>query len=319
MVLFAINIHTGGGKVLLDELISSEPFGPITHLFLDQRYSATNISAAIKVYRFPPKLISRLWAQFVLLKLIGAWAGNETPIILFFGNNPPLFRLRAKCILYLQNCFLLSGVPLPRDSVKVAVRNLIERYMLKIFRKNVDEIWVQTDWMVNLVRQQFNKTPVYKKPFLPRLPIATATKKVYDIITVSSLSPHKNFNTFIDALKFLDDQLRRAITVVAVLDTSLAAGQLQAPQFKNISLQIESKLPRGELISMYQKCKLAAITSSYESFCLPLYEASHFGLPIVALDTPFAREISDNILFYSANDGRVLADALCRAILLDSE
>ena len=169
------------------------------------------------------------------------------------------------------------------------------------FSQNFEEIWVQTEWMAGLVKAQFHDKRIFKKPFLPQFPPPVDIEKKYDLITVSSLSPHKNFKTFLCALVLLDQKVARPISVLAVLDSNLNSKEVVRPKLTNIKLDVYTKMSREELFRSYQQSKIAIVTSSLESFCLPIYEAVHFNLKVLSLDTPFARECESVRFFYKSN------------------
>lgn len=291
MVVFAVNIHTGGGKILLDELIASEKFGEITHLYLDERYINKSIPRRIQIKSYPPTILDRLRAQKDLKNLINVESELAIKPVLFFGNLPPFFKLNCISILYLQNCFLLEGVSLPKDSLRTALRSLIERYLLKIFRSNYQQVWVQSDWMLKLTKKNFPEKKVLKMPFLPVLPPPRKIEKEYDLISVTSLSLHKNFNLLLDALSLLDLKLEKSIRVLIVLDNLVSLEDVILPPLKNIQIEVKSQLTREQLYLNYELSRLAVITSSLESFCLPLFESLHFGLKVICPSTGYTSEV----------------------------
>jgi len=55
----------------------------------------------------------------------------------------------------------------------------------------------------------------------------------------------------------------------------------------------------------------AVVPSTIESFCFPLAEAAGVGLPTIAADTPFAREVcGDSGVYYPPGDHVALATAM---------
>lgn len=293
--------------MLLDELLSNEPFGKITCAFLDSRYDRKSIGNGVTINVYRPTILSRLKSQWDLFWK--SWRTEEAPTILLFGNTPPLLPMRGRSIVYLQNCFLLPGIPVPRDSFRLWVRLWIERGLLFFCRPLFQELWVQTDWMVQAARGRFGSLKIEKRPFLPTLPPPAPFPKVYDIIHVSSLASHKNFHTFALALDLLDEQVTSSVSVLVILDGNTRSPLLERRSYRNIQLEIRSKLSRNELFELYQKSRISVISSSFESFCLPLYESHHFGLEILALDAPYSREIQ-SISRYSENTAESLRQGL---------
>src|SRR5690606_27322443 len=88
--------------------------------------------------------------------------------------------------------------------------------------------------------------------FVTQMPQRQDIGKIYNLTTISSLSSHKNFGTFIEALKIMDTQLSRKITVIAVLDSIFESKNSAIPSFKNINITVKSRVSRQELFVIYQ-------------------------------------------------------------------
>jgi len=290
MIVFAVNVHTGGGKVLLDALLTEQPLGPVSAAYLDARYVPPDSSGKANYRFFRPTVWERIKAQ-IELKKVNHDSSNQEPV-LFFGNYPPFFKFRNKSIVYLQNCFLLSSIPLPTDSIFEKIRNFAERVLLRVFSKNIDEIWVQTKWMQSITEIDFPKASILLKPFLPQFPAVPPKPKVYDFISVTSESNHKNIRGILEALTVLDKKLNKKIKVCFVLSDGRCKNVARFIQSnpKNIVVEIKTKITRNDLFDLYTQSKTALISSEFESFCLPLYEAHHYGLNIIVNDRPVFRE-----------------------------
>lgn len=309
MIISAVNVHTGGGRVLLDELLLHQRFGAVCHLFVDQRYEDKNlILEQIPTTRVAPRVFSRLLAEFQIQKLANKLPHED---LLFFGNLPPVFRLKNKTVLYLHNCFLFSSLPRPRDSIRSFIRCSIERIWFQLFLRNVDEVWVQIEWMRELTLKQFPNKKVILRPFVPTLPPLPPRAKRFDFISVNAPSKHKNLSTLLDALVLLDQELEQDIEFLLVLEgPPLSNVEELRSRLHRIRLITEYQLDRQALFERYAESRVSVVTSSLESFCLPLFESSFFGLPVIALDTPFARESRVVTDFYFENK----ASALCQSL-----
>lgn len=317
MIVFATNVHVGGGKVLLDSLLLDEPFGSISAAFLDARYNPPKSSKLIEIFKYQPTVKERLKAQIDLKRFCANQAFDND--ILFFGNHPPFFNMRGQKIVYLQNCFLLSGVPLPKDSIYLMLRNAIERGLLKVFRRNIDEIWVQTDWMVELCKANFPSVKTTKRAFLPKLPVLDPQiPKEYDFICVASESKHKNIEALVRVMESVDTRSRylgdNKVHFLLVLPT-FENGKLRTfleSSHQNIKLSLIVSPTREQLFKLYQQSRNIIVPSEYESFCLPLYEAHHFGVGILAHDRPFFREASFINEFVNMHDPQSASDAILK-------
>lgn len=305
MIVYAPNVHTGGGKVLLDELLANSTFGQVQGLFCDDRYKLPQgIQNTFPVFRIKPTIFNRLTAEFKLKNFLKTLPAQPT---LFFGNLPPIFFKPVHGILYLQNCFLLPSVPIETSSAKTYLRLFIEKLLLNKFLRNVTEVWVQTDWMMRETKKFKPDVKVVKKPFLPTMPPSMGTHKTYDVITVTSYSKHKRFDLFLNALEILDPLLQRPIRVIAILDSANTLQNFASLRFKNITLEFNNSVSRDQLFEYYQKSKVSIITSSMESFSLPVYESLHFGLSVIGPDKPFMEDVKERVDLFSNDSAHSLA------------
>ncbi len=307
MIIYAPNVHTGGGKVLLDTLLLERPFGKISAVFSDERYEVPVLSQnTISLFKVKPTIWQRFKAEFELKKL---WEKHKSPI-LFFGNLPPLFLKTEQSILYLQNCMLLPGVPRETNNWKVSLRLLIERVMLRMFLKNISEVWVQSDWMVEKVKEMDKDLNVKKKPFLPTLPLPQQKEKIFDFISVASLDKHKKVEDFLTALKILDKHLSKKINIALVLNGDAKLISETKKYLKNIFLKVMTQVDRKRLFDLMESSRISVVTSHYESFCLPVFESLHFGLKVLGPKMPYLENISSNIEFYNPNSPQHLAELM---------
>lgn len=313
MIVYAVNVHTGGGQVLLDEVITGKPFGSISTLFVDSRFNSSEaLKLGLSVKSIAPSFWARLTAERALHKLARAQPKEE---ILFFGNLPPLKRIPNHSILYLQNCFLLKPIPIPTDNLKTYLRILIERYWVRFFIRNIDQVLVQTNWMLELFNLNYSGIKVQVRPFIHSLPSINSTHREYDFICVTSLSNHKNLKTVLGALHILDLQIKQKCRICLVIDAKENSKISHlVKSFSNIEVDIFYSLSQERLRLLYVQAKWCIIASSYESFCLPLHEAHFYGCKILALETPFATESKKVDLLYEKNDVLTLSHLLKKVL-----
>lgn len=288
MIVYAVNIHTGGGKVLLDALLLDQPFGAITKVYADQRYVAPeNIQNTIEIVFIKPKLFHRLFAEIKMYLDKNYFQAQD---VLFFGNLPPLFRLlfsrnkNKNFILYLQNAFLIMNFNYPKNSAKEYLRLFLEKVWLHMFSFQVDEIWVQTLWMKQKTAQALNfKKPIKAKPFLPKLPqIQWPDVRKYKFLYVGSMAKHKGLDIFLNALKNLNLRTDKKIKVCIILDSAINNIKfLENLNLNNIEIDTLTSIARMDLFKIYADSEFLVCTSSLESFYLPIYEAHHFGCQLI--------------------------------------
>lgn len=319
MIIYAVNIHVGGGKVLLNELINNQNLGSITAAFLDYRYKGA-LTAAFPCFYYRNSLTERFKAEYDLFK----WSSkldNARETILFFGNLPPLRKQPLTSFLYLQNCYLTRQVPLPDSNYKEFIRNYLESILLRFFAKNVNEIWVQSNWMKKITSERLPKAKIEIKKFLPMLPLVsnreTNTKiksRPYHLMYVGNFSKNKRLSFFIEALSKLDLKIGLQIKVHIIIDQP----QNQLPNIlknkianlKKIEIKLSFQDTREQIFAKYLDSQIFVSTSLYESLCLPIYEAKHFGCQIIAPIAGYTEDIGFNIERFQAYSENELTDAI---------
>lgn len=285
MIIYALGIHSGGGKVLLDHLLLSEMFGKTHLLICDSRYSPPiEIFLKVKIVKIKPNIFKRWKAEYILKKESLEMKGVD---ILCFSSMPPLFRLSGKTILFFQNALLLPKIKTNIRNTKINLRICYEKFWIRFFINNVDEIWIQSKWMLPFF---FNaKVPILLKPFLPELPQPLNTiKKKYRFITVTGNSEHKMLAELLNTWSEISDP-KMSLVVVTELPNFKIKNIIETARFQNVHFFYNLK--REDVFQLYQECEILLVTSKIESFCLPIYEAHHFNLKIVALRSLFSQEI----------------------------
>ncbi len=307
MIIYAVNIHTGGGRILLDTLLSKNPFEPTSAAFIDARYVPPT-GSPIEFFRIPARIWSRFKSEFLLAEFS---AKNPQEEILFFGNLPPFFKKTGRSVLYLQNCFLTRQVPLPKDSLKTFIRTWLESKIIYFFHRNVDEIWVQTEWMKMASARYLPKAKISVKPILPLLPAPnSAIQKKFDFIYVGSFMFHKRLDFFFEALKLLDNE-KTDLKVAIVLDNLEQIDFLREKNlFIHIEIQYFNNVSRETLAELYQMSYNFVATSLYESFLLPIYEADFYGCHLILPQAGYTEHLPMKFTVYPTNSVSELTNKL---------
>jgi len=158
--IHAINVHQGGGRTLLSALLRTLPDSLEIEISLDSRMQLPDgLSENIQIKRVPPSMIHRFNAE--------RWLADNVcsgDVVLCFGNLPPLFKLRGRVVVFVQNRFLIDNISLKNLSIRDKVKLSIERMWLTLKIGNADEFFVQTPEMKRLltVRLQGNKSAQIK-------------------------------------------------------------------------------------------------------------------------------------------------------------
>lgn len=299
MILFAPGVHTGGGKVLLDELLknadaihrvftnSTVSEAQLDQVFLDSRYRPPPQFDALKISaRVRPTVRARWQSERQLAQLTMQVQSR----VLMFANVPPRFRLKNRTIVYLQNAFSVPGAPLDGLPIQTRARLMIERLRWRMHQAHADEVWVQTNFMVKLCRAGGLQLPIVVQPILPRIDWADRSESSlkYDFLCVANSFPYKRQIEYLRALSQLKSQGRH-FHAALVTDSLSGIERVLAGELGEQLFVIHS-MDRGELLSLYKQSRSLVNTSSIESFGLPLYEGQQAQLHIISCDAEYALE-----------------------------
>ena len=217
----------------------------------------------------------------------------DADAVLCLGNLPPLFRLAAPVTLYLQNRNLVGPRDLGEFRFSDRLRIAVEREWLRSRLSNVDEILVQTPTMAALVRRHFGRE-ARVLPFLPGdMNTGAPQDKRFDFIYVASGEPHKNHRTLVEAWALL---AREGITpslclVLGANDAGPLIAWIEERAQGGLDLHLFHGLPRVEVLRLYAASRALVFPSGFESLGLPLLEARAAGLPILAGELDYVRDV----------------------------
>lgn len=298
-IIYAINVHSGGGKTLLDELISGIDKPREYCLFLNDRYKLkVDPSQFSGVFVFRSDIFSRLLAELKLFFIKSA--ENK---VLYFGNLPPLIRPTGFISVYLQNRYLIDFVALDGFSLKTKVRIWLERMIFSIQYKSVNQFFVQTKTMKNLLITYIgNSKPVEILPFtqLRNTRDTDFSRGAKDLgifpsfIYPASGEPHKNHLNLMAAwIELANEGIFPTLylTLDDALFPELTAWISENIQLHSLRIKNMGSLDAHELHVLYDQVDALLFASYFESFGLPLVEAQAFGLPILASELDFVRDV----------------------------
>ena len=207
LVLYAPNVHTGGGLILLKGLMASVKSSEELILFLDVRaYGDLKTPGNSKVIWINATVASRLAGEFALRRV----AMQGTTVVCFHGL-PPLLPNAARIVVFQQNRNLLGLNLLNQFALKTRLRLIFERFVSRVFRHRVAEYIVQTPSMQRAVLQWYGaRGPV--QPAVRILPFVAApytspdnnvSAANWDFVYVADGESHKNHRTLFAAWQLL--------------------------------------------------------------------------------------------------------------------
>lgn len=316
--IHAANIHQGGGARLLLALLQA-----ITNkcfLSVDSRMPIPEgLLKDVQIKLVEPTVRSRLLSEKWLYKNV-----SKDDIVILFGNLPPIFKLRGHTVVFLQNRYLVDNIPLKGFPIKSRFRLIIERWWLRIKLTNVDQFIVQTPTMKSLLEAKLKRvTPIQILPFVAKpegymriLVGQTAIRfSTFDFVYVASGEPHKNHRRLIKAWCLLAKEglfPSLCLTLDVARFSELCFFIEEMRQQHNLNIVNVGVLAHSEVLALYEKSAAAIYPSQFESFGLPLIEARQAGLPILASELDFVRDVLDPEQVFDPNSPTSIARAVKR-------
>lgn len=292
LILHAPNVHVGGGFVLLRELLAISK-GNLRWAQLDQRTKGRlDCQAGVDLHYVLRTGLARLYAEWRL------WCASKSDdVVLCFHGLPPLLPVRGRVVVFLQNRYLLGSNSLRQFPAKIALRIAFERAVCRLFRNRVQEYVVQTNSMAEELRRWHGADPsVQILPFANLVDTVSnnnSRNDGYDFIYVASGHAYKNHERLIDAWLLL----ARAGFFPSLALTMGSENRRLLDRLERLSNESDIRvynlgvLPQERLLELYQSSGALIFPSTSESFGLPLVEAAASGLPIVAAELDYVRDV----------------------------
>lgn len=259
---------------------------------------------------------SRLLAEWRLYKRCGP---EDT--VLCFNGLPPLLPLRGKVIVFVQNRILLESNSLASYSVFLRIRLRIERIWTRLAFKNVDRYIVQTDSMRNAVHRCLgNKIAVSILPFSAPTPECTSeqalhSKKKYEFVYAANGEAHKNHKNLLEAWRLLAEAGLKPSLALTINTESFPLVSCEITRYiQNYELNIVNleQISVTEMPSLYRSSSALIFPSITESFGLPLIEAKQFGMPILASELDYVRDVVEPVETFDPDSPISIARAVRR-------
>ncbi|WDR02353.1 glycosyltransferase [Devosia algicola] len=199
--------------------------------------------------------------------------------------------------------------------MKLRLRLVIERVWLRAFLRSAD-IVVQTPTMARKVQEIMDR-PARVMPFSPLLNQITADndKHTYDYVYVASGEAHKNHRRLVEAWEILGVHGLNptlCLTLNKERDGELLAWTNARAQGAGLSIRVEDVSDPVAIAGLLARSRALIFPSMFESFGLPLVEASQAGLPIVASERDYVRDVVVPVVTFDPESARSIAQAVMR-------
>jgi len=322
VVLYAPNVHVGGGYVLLESILAAWPAGEALYAVLDARaQSRLKLAPNVEVLQWVrPTLGSRARAEWTLHR---ACAVDDE--LLCFHGLPPLLPNAARCTVFLQNRLYFGLTSLSMYRPRTALRLAIERLLSRRLRARVAAYLVQTPSMQSDLLQwhaqgSARAPRVRVLPFMEQAAVSPSPQSgpalEWDFVYVADGEAHKNHTRLLQAWRLLAQQglrPRLALTLGArdqpLLDALQALQRECAVEIHNLG-----QMPHAQVLQLYQRARALIFPSLTESFGLPLLEARQLGLPILAPELDYVRDVCEPAETFDPHSARSIARAVQRFV-----
>lgn len=193
--------------------------------------------------------------------------------------------------------------------------------------KDNSYIVVQTEWMKNAIIQEFDldysKIAVIK-PDLVKISIDKISNidfkdDKFHIFYPANTIIYKNHELIIRALKYIKESKPEVYNNLIIhftfnenLNNNRNVELIKLMKILQTSdhIRLEGKISYEKVLSFYKSCDLMLFPSYIETFGLPLIEAASFGIPILAADMDYAREVMvdyEGVKFLDYKDAKLWA------------
>lgn len=316
VLLHAPNVHTGGGLVLLQTLLAAaEP--QFQWALLDLRVrDCLHVPRETVVRHVRRSVLSRLLAEWRLWR--ESRAGD---VVLCFHGLPPLLPVRGRVVVFVQNRLLIEHGSLAEYPRWVRARLWTERLWSRALQGRCSRYIVQTPSMAaSLKRWLWRDVPISVAPFAPAtLPAPTPGQEIagrkFDFVYVASGEAHKNHMNLLKAWRLLavaGHWPSLALTLDAATQPGLCVQVERFAVQHGLAVTNLGALPSAAVDALYRAAGAMIYPSTSESFGLPLIEAAQVGLPILASELDYVRDVVEPVETFDPNSPVSIARAVKR-------
>lgn len=294
-------LRTGGALTILHQFISEIPDDDLEYLvFVDESISILPPRESISLVHVNTRSFFRrfLWDAFGLNQWVRR---NHIHSSLSISLQNTGFRLNQNCPNFIYYHQPIPLYPQRWSLFKPEERSLwfykyIYPYIVRLFINTRTVIFVQLEF----IRDRFVKRYSFEKDKIhvvfPNLEIPLPVKIEgirIDPAAIKLFYPatgvfYKNHRLLLAALSLIDADLSQKLILYLTLDKE----DMEVPyDFKNIKIVFLGKITHEQVIWMYQQVDVLVFPSYIETLGLPLIEAASEGLPVIASDLDYSREV----------------------------
>lgn len=320
LIIFAPNVRSDGGMVLLRELMESCPFTNTCWLLPDADELKDIQIDLEKRHAFKAGLLARLSAEYFLYRIC-----DKDDKVLMFNGSAPLFPIKASVFVYLQNVLLLNDREFDYE-ISSRVRIFIERFLLRFRATTVSSFFVQTETMGIILKKFLGKQylqhkPIMILPFIKSCHVELARfkpnlrERSLRFFYPAPLQAYKNHLNLVTAWRDFEKvgvgyQLHLTISRNELEDLCARNPQLRGSPFD--SIVCHGHLSHTDSLRHIAESDALIFPSLAESFGIPLLEATALQKPILAGELDYVRDVCDPIETFDPLSARSIYRSLVR-------
>lgn len=313
ILIDAMYINNGGGKVLLDFLITSLEDTNSTYCYLlDSRIK--NKHPKIKESN------TVLYLRASLFKRIKFYYKNKNNFksILCFGNIPPLLKCNCIVFTYFHQPLYIDNIPKSFNFIE-KLKFQVKIQILKFNSKNSNFWIVQNERVKSGLGSKFriSSNAIKIIPFFPSLKyLGEKVDKVENsYVYVSNAAPHKNHKNLIEAFCNFYDEFKIGELMLTVDKKYFEIFDLiELKQNANYPIKNLGFISHNALSKIYAQTEFLIFPSFAESFGLGLVEAIENNCNIIASDLPYTDAVCIPSIVFNPKNRLSIFKALEKSI-----
>jgi glycosyltransferase involved in cell wall biosynthesis len=283
----ALYINNGGGKILLDYLIIElEKAGIDAFYLFDSRVESSYENTKIKNKLF---LNSNLITRFKFYKK----NRDKFTKVFCFGNIPPLLYCRGDVYTYFHQPLFIE-LPVEFDITKKFIYNL-KICVISLLKRNTNLWIVQSNYIKVKLAKKYSifDDQILVVPFFPNTSIfSNEVRQRNTFFYPSNASPHKNHVRLIEAFcKFQDKYHVGRLVLTLDCENNILMKLLKEKVQLGYNIVNIGFVDRDIVTETYYSSEFVIFPSLTESFGLGLVEAVECGCKVIGADLPYTYEV----------------------------
>lgn len=301
IVVNASALRSGGALTILKQFVKELPDDDTSYLlFVDDSVSLDCSQSNLQIVKVSvTSFVKRFLWDFYGLK---RWLlKNKINCLVSVSLQNTNFRVSQQCKNYI---YYHQSIPLYGNKWNLLKKE--ERYLwfykyvypffVNLFINSDTEIFVQLEYIKDGFANRFNFNrhkihvvfPNVEIPINQKKLNITLDKNVTNLFYPAAAYPYKNHCILFEALSIADKQLQNDV----VLYLTVNENELDiAYRYRHVKIVFLGQVAKEEVNWLYHQVDALVFPSYIETFGLPLIEAASSGLPVIASDLPYAKEV----------------------------